>query len=741
MSDKPFVGADEPPARPYIVRGGADEPPARPYIVRLGLIAAAAILFGLAVEVIAGGRLSVTPLSAAWLIGLVALALLMVITAGWRTLPRGAAWWVPVSMTAALLTTGYLQWVNDSPLFWTHTDNEMIAEYAVDVLQRGENPYTWDYTDMTRVYRDRGNKTTQFLDNHTQHRVTYPAFPTLMLAAFDVIGIETVRAVMVLFMVALVWLMFVAVPGAYRPLVVLPLFISKDFWWLGFVGAQDVVWSVLLVGVVVAWERPWLRSVLYALAANFRQQPWFIAPFLLILMWREPAPRTERLRKMAIFVGVSAVSLLLFNLPFIIWDPAAWALGALEPVYARFNVVSQGFAALTHYGLLPLPRTAYSALQFAAYGTALWVYWRHTRTLLAVVWVLPVLYFWPYYRGLGNYWLYWLPPLIVAALRWHGAAAPRIDAPPARPLRTLSAALPIWVIVAAFMMLSVGSRQLTVEVVPPIQLANLEPPRVNIMTVAVENRTRAPVVPRFTVQHERVTENYPWDIDTGPEWLGPDESALYTLNASGNLSKAFDWERGSQVVLSDAAGSYVQRAVADVPLHTGPVVNGDYWFWQGGAPYGWTLHAPPGTPLALERVKGEWGLRLGAPQPSGSVRLSQSMPYPQALTVRVNPPPRGRYAVEIRQGDARLWVRFSDNAANLPANALHIPAPVGVWSSHTLDVLALAGEAGVSFTLGDDVIVAWVVPSGAVVGPVSAAVDPVAAALRHAQQTNSEKRP
>jgi uncharacterized membrane protein len=39
--------------------------------------------------------------------------------------------------------------------------------------------------------------------------------------------------------------------------------------------------------MVLVWQRPTLRAVLFGLACAYRQQPWLVAPFLLICIWNE----------------------------------------------------------------------------------------------------------------------------------------------------------------------------------------------------------------------------------------------------------------------------------------------------------------------------------------------------------------------------------------------------------------------------------------------------------------------
>lgn len=471
---------------------------------------------------------------------------------------------VLAGLLGALGSYAYIQMTLYAPLYWTRTDNEMIGEYAVEVLQSGQNPYTWDYSDMTRVFRDRGNRTTQFLDNSTQRRVTYPAFPTLLLYAFDSVGLGQARTVTFLFLGGLMVLMFAGAPPDYRPVILLPLFVQKDFIVLSLIGAQDVVWSALLVAMLLTWKRPIWRAALFGLAVNFRQQPWFIAPFLLLHLWDEGGTHAERLRRMAVFTGIAGGMFVLFNLPFFVMNPVEWVLSALEPSYARFNVFSQGLAALTQYGLLPLTRDYYTLLHLGSYVCLLYVGIRHRRDLGQAFWMIPAVFFWLYYRGLGNYWFYWLPPLTMAML----VLRQRAPVPEVRAhwrSTALAGGACVMVMLVLALLPAFRSERVSARIIAPVELTPAGEVLVERLHVRVTNHGPEAFRPRFSVQYERVTEIYTWIIESGPDWLAAGESADYVISAEGARGKMFAPQRGAQVVVNDAGLDYRWRAVATVP--------------------------------------------------------------------------------------------------------------------------------------------------------------------------------
>jgi hypothetical protein len=219
------------------------------------------------------------------------------------------------------------------------------------------------------VYRNTWG--TFWVDNAFQYRLTYPALPTLMLAVLDIFGLGNVTVLILIFHILLLCLIFFNAPHHLRPVVLLPLFLLKDFSLNIVIGVQDIVTSALIVAMLIAWRHSVLRAVLFGLACAFRQQPWLIAPFLAITIWYDEGTNRERLGRIGTFVGISVGVFMLINLPFIIQDPRSFLLGALEPSYAAFDVFGVGLnspVGSEHCATLPrvLHRAANQHLRRAA---------------------------------------------------------------------------------------------------------------------------------------------------------------------------------------------------------------------------------------------------------------------------------------------------------------------------------------------------------------------------------------
>lgn len=679
-------------------------------ILRLGLLGTAMVLLVRAYDLWIFGHASQYPISlmmsfAAWgtgmLLGLLALN---------RTVHPRTAWLILGSLIFAFLAFAYIYWRDRHPLVTPRTDNQMIAEYAVQLLRRGQNPYEWNLTDFRRVFHDQLNFTA-FLDGSLQHRVTYPALPMSFLYALDIIGLGSVKLVSMTAHIALLGLLFVGSPRIFRPVILLPLFVFREFVFFPLAGLQDVLWSALLVGMIMVWDRPVLRAVLFGLACNYRQQPWLVAPFLVIHLWYTHPDRRERARAIAMFGGISAGLFLAINLPFIVWNPKAWFLGAFEPTYAAFNVWSQGIGALTQFGYVPWPKSYYSVLQFSFYGVALLFYWRHPRKVGHAFWLVPGIFFWIYYRALTNYWMYWIPPLLLIVAR---SVEPRtsLDVPlPARRSRWMPTMSVLGAVAAVNVVLGV-SFLLRAEPVttryelPILTTSGSENARVSKLQVNVTNHSEEIFEPRFSMQQE---QPYPWLIESGPISLEPGQSGTYTIVAGYNAVQ-FPVGDGAQIVVTDAGGDYALRSVLDIPsdqtfADPDRIVNPRFEFFTeaGRIPAGWKLeNLPQGTgSVSMTLVDDRAALVLEAqPGTQAFLRLSQRITLPEAVDLWVYPtdpvvsPESGHaYGLEVFDGSKRLWVLFgeTENQGLLDDHTAYVvvSSPLNQWSRQYIDLPAL----------------------------------------------------
>src|SRR5258708_1306621 len=168
--------------------------------LRIGLLSAAGIFFFVGLVIWNIERTPPAPvtlgLSAiAWIAGVITAALALL-----PSVPKWAAWLVLISFIGLTFQSAYFTSLYYSPLAATHTDDEMSGKYALEALKRGQNPYEWNFSDITRVYRDTGLSLTPTLDGTYQNHFTYPALSLFVLWAFDRVGLGQVRTVNFVFL-------------------------------------------------------------------------------------------------------------------------------------------------------------------------------------------------------------------------------------------------------------------------------------------------------------------------------------------------------------------------------------------------------------------------------------------------------------------------------------------------------------------------------------------------------------
>jgi len=670
-------------------------------LFQIGLVFAALLCFAAAYDLYHNITVTTYPGSA---VGGGVAALMgagLLIGAGRATEPNRWGWAVLVGVLIAVGSYGAIQATQYAPLFWPRVDNEMIAEFAVETLRRGENPYLWNYTDMLRVYRDQGTYTTLFLDGSVQHRVTYPAFPTLLYTALSFVGLGQVRLVTSAALIVLLAAVFQGAPRPYRPLALLPVIGLGALHHLALIGVQDVVWSALVTLTVIFWRRQRLLAfVLFALAVNFRQQPWFIAPFLVLALWHEPGSLRDRLRSIGLLVGISVGTFLAFNLPFILADLPSWLLGAIEPSYARFNVLSQGLGALTQYELIGWLRDHYTLLGLTTYLAVLWVTWRHPRWLGMRYWLMPPLFFWLYYRGLAYYWYFWIPPLVMVALTWaDDRDLFREDIPPRRPRVTLVPLLIGGLLTGSVLLANARiPAPLTLRVVTPIETAEWDTLSTGQLSVEVTNEGHERLAPRFSVQTAQPAEIYPWRIANGPRYVAPGETATYRIIGA----RAVNLRQPTQVIYTDASQDYHLRTLVDLPLSQpdkGGIINPDWVLWHAGIPAGWSLMSDADeAALSYETHAGRDGLALLTPAEADPVRLSQTITTPDRLSLWVYLPddPGVRAGITFADGDTTLQVLFAGAPQGTPTAIIQRHTARGVWSQVDLVIAELYQEAALA---------------------------------------------
>ncbi|MFH1183742.1 MAG: glycosyltransferase 87 family protein [Chloroflexota bacterium] len=676
-------------------------------IFRLGL-ATAGGLFIYAATVLAS---SVTPATATLnvpiLVVLGGLGLFALASAGVLRPPPHLRW---------LILGAYVMQVIIQAQFWVQfsrvpglipTDVGLNTDLAGILIRHGENPYTWDFSGVFDLYRTQQGSSTPLLNSASVSRYSYPVLLFLLVVPFQALGLPGVFTLSIVAHLGVLVLTFLATPRRWQPVILLPAVAGFDFVNLTLIGTLDIVWILGLVAMVAAWRRPTLRAILYGLAVSLKQSPALLAPFLLIRLWNED-DRGQPPAGLARFLFITGATFLLFNGPFLLWNPVAWFNGYTDPIRNSLVILSQGgLSTITQGGILYLPKLYFLFVTLSAFGLLIFMYWRHYAQLRHALWIFPGIFMWFSYRTLVSYWLFWCFPMLLAVV----IAQPSFE-PPGRHNSWRSTLAVVFgsllVLFAAGAVLASPKAPVLIRLQLPMFAGEGARGR---LVVDVTNLGAHTLTPRFAIQSRSNSTNpLPWYIEHGPLVLSAGEHATYTI-ASNRSDRVFHGREPVQLVVTDAGGDYSLRGVLAIESDPGlrwpdMMLNGEFRMWDEtrGMPLYWQ---PSNVDSAsLEIQDGRPALVLTAHPASGRPQasyLSTSFLYPGVpFGMWLYPPAGGSkaYGLEILDGRNQLWILFGPDSYRGPldegAHVIQRTVPAQAWTYQEIDLQAAYGEAGLS---------------------------------------------
>jgi hypothetical protein len=232
-----------------------------------------------------------------------------------------------------------------------------------------------------------------------ESRVSYPALSFLSLVPFVFLGIYNVLPFYLLSYLLLAWLAWKVTRDELKPWVLLLALANVPMLSSAMSGSLDIFYILLLVLAWLSQEKRGSSAIFLGLALASKQLAWFFVPFYLILIWRQYTLREAGLR----VLGAGALALVI-NLPFILWNPAAWLAGVLAPMADPMFPLGVGLINLSSYHLLPyLPSWCYLILEAGAMVGMLAYYWRICRACPEAAMLLAVLPLFFAWRSLPSY--------------------------------------------------------------------------------------------------------------------------------------------------------------------------------------------------------------------------------------------------------------------------------------------------------------------------------------------------
>ncbi|MDZ4766063.1 MAG: tetratricopeptide repeat protein [Chloroflexota bacterium] len=638
------------------------------------------------------------------------LAAVLLFSAVLRHIPRWASVGIPCALVLMWGSFLHIHRVNhdlSGQVFVT--DVHMFSDYAASLVRMGENPYHYDTLDAYRVYRASKLYSTPLINGDVIGGVSYPSLSFLIYLPFQWLGIDTSLIYPLALLIGLLLIYGIA-PSSIRPLAVVPFLVNPNYTLYALGGVNDIVWAVLLCLMVVMWRRVVWAGLWFGLACAIKQQPWFLAPFLLVRLWHD-APAAARPRVVIQFSLIAAGSFLILNAPFIAADPAAWFNGILLPLTEPMILLGQGFSSLTLFGVIFFPQWVFFGLTYGLLLALLLLYIRFFHHWRDMLWIAPAVALWFAHRSLSSYWYFYLLPLVASILMTLRDA----EAAEAQPSTVSPAFSPVWLV-----SFGIGAGAAVVAAIfafvpNPIRVELIEPLRYESgetqISLRVSNQGERALTPRFSLQSWGEQPAF-WNILHGDDQLEPNTDGVYTLISRGNTD-GFNLAVGAQIIVSDA-NSYGVRASTFLPpasfAYVDRLPNSEFVYWNadGSAPYGWGRLGGAGDgAITLTHFEGERALRFDVNPPEGqsaSVALDTWLMLPETpMEIWVQPPPDANlapdfdalYGLEIvlTANGRRFFVLFGDETAagTLPDSTPYtmIAAPEGVWSRQTVRLPAI----------------------------------------------------
>ncbi|MEM4246458.1 MAG: hypothetical protein QW390_04090 [Candidatus Bathyarchaeia archaeon] len=310
---------------------------------------------------------------------------------------------------------------------WTYrTDSIAFTHYAalqfIEGLRQGMfvNPYRMDLQLAFETFPIEAYFLTFTQIGDVISRLNYPAMHFLIYLPFILSGVSDMRAVLFLFMIITLCVIYWRAPPEIRPLTLIPFYAGSHLMIKFTAGCvTDPLWILPLTVSTLYIDRPRVSGIFFGIAAAMKQEPWILGPFILIWFFKEGRNKLGTLRGLRDFTLYTALAFTLPNLAFIIDAPREWLTGVLEPLFGELVVLSQGLSMLTQMGIFPLGKAFYFVMVIAITAILLVNYYVYYDNLKYAVFIFPAIIMWFSYRGLNNYFTSMIPVVTASFVVWY----------------------------------------------------------------------------------------------------------------------------------------------------------------------------------------------------------------------------------------------------------------------------------------------------------------------------------
>jgi len=290
-------------------------------------------------------------------------------------------------------------------------DSYYLQYESAKVLISGLNPYEVDFKEG--IFKEvPGFFRTDILDENGTpidivSKIDYPAFSFLWYIPSALLGIEGIWQDLIALIVLCVLLFYLA-PPHIKYLVPLPFIINGDylFYTVGYI--PDVAW-VFLLSLAILSSNFTLSAIFLGLAISYKFHGFVFAPYYLIFIYRKYG--LEKLKK---YVGLVFTTVVLVNLPFMLWNPKAFFELVLLPILSNLPVFGLGLVSIMDAMGIELSRTTFAILTVLVLIITLIAYYKYPKIEYGGLVAFPMMVMWVYSRSFQNYMMWW--PIIALAV-------------------------------------------------------------------------------------------------------------------------------------------------------------------------------------------------------------------------------------------------------------------------------------------------------------------------------------
>jgi len=324
-----------------------------------------------------------------------------------------------LSLVASILVSWYVITHVEHPGAY-QTDALAFAHYSAILFARGINPYTQSLDSALTIFSVNPQFITLTPTGDLVSTLNYPALQFLVLFPILWLHIQDARIMIYVFELLTLFVIYRWTPREIRPIVLIPLFAGSDLVINFSAGAvADFLWVLPLVLMVVWIDRPWLSGIMFGLACATKQTPWLLAPFLIVWFMRDGRAIIsvrQRIRRTLTFTACAITAFTIPNAWFMWLNFTAWYTGVVTPALGNLVVLSQGLSLITLALGVPLPPQFYLITAVVVGLTFLVNYYTYFEKMRLTVWAFPAIILWLSYRGLQNYFVFWMPLLVMSAV-------------------------------------------------------------------------------------------------------------------------------------------------------------------------------------------------------------------------------------------------------------------------------------------------------------------------------------